>query len=84
MRSFHDYQFDGVKLHPALLAGVGRLQMQSILQSVYTSSDVLGFDVIHIGVDSKDQLDALAGFAPLLHRETIFAQGAAIRDQVAR
>lgn len=84
IRSFHDYQFDGVKLHPALLAGVGRLQMQSILQSVYTSSDVLGFDVIHIGVDSKDQLDALAGFAPLLHRETIFAQGAAIRDQVAR
>lgn len=82
IRSFHDFDFDGVKLHPALLSGVGDRQTESLLRAIYTSADVLGFDVIHIGVDTIAQFDSVRRFGEVVGRSTIFAQGAAMRHQV--
>ena len=59
LRALHAHSFDGVKLHQALLDAGSNARALSIVKGMYASAAAAGFDIIHTGVDSDDDLRRL-------------------------
>ncbi|MFT7476168.1 MAG: diguanylate cyclase (GGDEF)-like protein [Verrucomicrobiales bacterium] len=83
LRTLHAFPFDGVKLHNALLAEGDALRTNAIVKAVYASSAVVGFDIVHTGVDDDLDLRRLLDLDSGISSDGFYAQGAAVRAQVA-
>lgn len=83
LRSLHSFHFDGVKLHTSLLSEFDRQEATSIVRSVYASAQSLGFDVVHCGVQTDDELRMLMALEQQISDDAgLYAQGAAVRARV--
>ena len=81
LRALHAFAFDGVKIHNSLLTEGGQARTNALVESIYASANSIGFDVIHTGVDSDDDLRLLMGL-PQNEGSGFYAQGAAVRARV--
>lgn len=82
LRTLHMFAFDGVKLHQDLVTS-DQIQSQSIVKAVYAVGEVLGFDVIHTGIDSERDLLTLTRLDRTLQLGGFYAQGRAVRHHAA-
>ena len=78
-----DFPFDGVKIHRSLFAETTDVQNEAMMRTIYASADVLGFDIIHVGIDAADELAAIEALAPRVGREVLYVQGAVVQDRLA-
>ncbi len=78
-RTLHAFPFDGVKLHQNLLSGEDGRAAEAVCRAVYAAADVVGFDVIHTGVDTERDLWLLKRLDRKLDRSGFYAQGRAVR-----
>ncbi len=84
LRALHAFTFDGVKLHTSLLTEGTNARAAAIVKSVYAGAQSAGFDIIHTGVDTDDDLRLLMALGSTLHGDKgFYAQGAAVRARVA-
>lgn len=82
MRTLHAFAFDGVKLHTSLLSEGDPPRMIAIAKGIYASSSSIGFDVVHSGVESDDDLRLLISLDKAISGQGFYAQGAAVRARV--
>jgi len=82
LRALHSLPFDGVKLHSSLLYSGTNKRARSIVTGLYAIAECSGFDVIHAGVDSDDDLRRLLALCESAGIEGFYAQGKAIRRRV--
>lgn len=83
IRTLHAFAFDGVKLHNGLVTEGDSRRAASIVKSVYASSAVVGFDVVHTGIDTDRDLGMLMKMAESILDDSVYAQGAAVRARAA-
>lgn len=83
LRTLHAFGFDGIKLHTSLLNEIEGSGTAGITQAVYASAAAVGFDVVHSGVDSDDDLRMLLALNEKVSGDGMFAQGPAVRARVA-
>lgn len=81
MRTLHAYAFDGVKLHNALVAEGDARRGLAVVRAVYASAAVIGFDVVHTGIDTDEELGKLLSMAKSITDAGVFAQGQAVRSR---
>lgn len=79
LRTLHAFAFDGVKLHTSLLSEGDSRRMAAIANGIYVSAAAVGFDVVHSGVETDDDLRLLMGLDRSISNNGVYAQGAAIR-----
>lgn len=84
LRALHAHSFDGVKLHQALLDAGSNARALSIVKGMYASAAAAGFDIIHTGVDSDDDLRRLVALCDGVGGDGIYAQGKAVRRRVSQ
>lgn len=83
LRALHAFSFDGVKLHTSLLTEGTNARAAAVVKSMYASARAAGFDVIHTGVDTDDDLRLLMALGSAMHGDKgFYAQGAAVRARV--
>lgn len=82
LRAVHAFSFDGVKLHNTLLTEGESIRSKAIVEAVYASAATMGFDVIHTGVDTDDDLRLLLALGKSSTDRGFYAQGAAVRARV--
>ena len=83
LRTLHAFTFDGVKLHQSLIGEGDTRRGAAIIKAVYASAAVVGFDVVHTGIDTDEDLSLLLSMAGSALANSVFAQGAAVRARVA-
>lgn len=81
MRTLHAFAFDGVKLHNSLVTEGDSRRGLAIMRAVYASASVVGFDVVHSGIDTDVSLGHLLAMAEKITDGGVFAQGAAVRSR---
>lgn len=82
LRVLHAFDFDGVKLHHSLIAEGDTRRAAAIFEAVYASGAVVGFDVVHTGIETDRELGLLMKMAQNMPTNSVFAQGAAVRARV--
>lgn len=82
MRTLHAFAFDGVKLHNSLVAEGDTRRGAAIVKAVYASAAVVGFDVVHTGIDTDRDLGLLLSMSESVLGTSVYAQGAAVRARV--
>jgi len=83
LRTLYAFEFDGVKLHTSLLSEGDARRMTAIMKGIYAGAAVVGFDVVHSGVDSDDDLRLLMSLDSAINEEGFYAQGTAVRSRVS-
>ena len=83
MRTLHAFAFDGVKLHNSLLTEGDSRRGSAIANAVYASAETVGFDVVHTGIDTDDDLRTLMELAQSTSDAGLYAQGAAVSARTA-
>ncbi len=83
MRILHAFPFDGVKLHHSLLTEGDSRRGSAIAKAVYASAETVGFDVVHAGIDTDDDLRRLMELAQSKSDAGLYAQGSAVRARTA-
>jgi EAL domain-containing protein (putative c-di-GMP-specific phosphodiesterase class I) len=73
--TLHAFPFDGVKVAPAISIASNALTSESMLAAVYGAADRSGFEVIHGGINTDQQLEEVRRICELLGRPSVFAQG---------
>lgn len=79
IRTLHAFAFDGVKLHHSLVSEGEARRSLAIIKSVYASAAVVGYDVVHTGIDTDSELAELLAMSKSITDAGIYAQGAAVR-----
>ncbi|MDW3175969.1 MAG: EAL domain-containing protein [Acidimicrobiia bacterium] len=79
MRTLHAFAFDGVKLHNSLITEGDARRGAAIVKAVYASAAVVGFDVVHTGIDTDRDLGLLLSMSESVLGTSVYAQGAAVR-----
>ena len=82
MRTLHAFAFDGVKLHNSILIEGSAARSSAIARGVYASAESMGFDVVHSGVDTDDDLRLLMSLDTNISGRGFYAQGKAVRARV--
>jgi EAL domain-containing protein (putative c-di-GMP-specific phosphodiesterase class I) len=82
LRTLHAFPFDGVKLHNALLTEGDAVRTSAIVKAIYASAAVVGFDIVHTGIDDDLDLRRLLGLDSGISSEGFYAQGEAVRTMV--
>lgn len=83
MRTLHAFAFDGVKLHNSLVSEGDTRRGAAIVKAVYASAAVVGFDVVHTGIDTDHDLGLLLSMSESVLGNSVYAQGAAVRARVS-
>ena len=84
LRALHAFQFDGVKMHGSLISNGSNSRARAILDGVYASAAAAGFDVIHTGVNTDEDLRQLVALCRPREGGGFYAQGRAVRARVAQ
>ncbi len=82
LRTLHAFAFDGVKLHNSLVNEGDTRRGAAIVKAVYASAAVVGFDVVHTGIDTDHDLGLLLSMSKSVLGNSVYAQGAAVRARV--
>ena len=73
--TLQSFPFDGVKVAAEVTLGSNARQSEALLAAVYAAADRSGFEVIHGGINTAQQLDELQRLAQVLNRAAVYAQG---------
>ena len=84
LRALHATAFDGVKAHSSLLLAGNNNRAASIIKGLYASAATAGFDVIHTGVETDDELRRLVALCESVGSDGFYAQGKAVRARVTQ